>query len=283
VARRKAEREPRLGDRPEVPPVGKAAIRFPLAEDDDPASIERPRPVTAEPSDRLSSVSDATGQHPVLDVGQPTGEVEMPHWTSNATGEVPRVVIGDAPVAGDSQSWTSYASGAPQWRDQSSGWDEPSFADLAADLADDGSVNVGALTPQPYEDEDTLTHDEYLGFDDLEVPAADAPLADLSRVTARGTAADPIRIGSADLGVAPNDRDAESRSNAPMYRPPAGQGTTVVGLRASGALPGWRGRPGHPGRRAVRRRHRRRVGGVFHHQPAHHRPAHHGHPLRVGR
>ena len=35
---------------------------------------------------------------PVMNVGPPTGEHEMPHWTEPATGQVPAVVIGDNAV-----------------------------------------------------------------------------------------------------------------------------------------------------------------------------------------
>jgi len=203
AAKRKRDDEPRLGDRPEVPPVAlKPTIRFPLADGDDAAAIDRPRPMTSTPPNppRLSSVSDATGQHPVISLGPPTAEVELPHWSATAAGEVPRVILGDN-ADDDDQAWTSYAASGPRWRDQDADWDEASIAELAADLGDDEGINVGAMSGI-VPDEASLTHDEFLGFDDLEMPDAPPPEADLSKVSARGTAADPIRIGSADLGVA---------------------------------------------------------------------------------
>ncbi len=201
AARRKGSDEPRPGDRPEPPaaPVT-PSLRFPLGSTEDPAAIERPRPA-AGPT-RLSSVSDATGQHPVISIGPATGETELPHWTASATGEVPKAIAGDADEAGD-DAWSSYAAAGPRWRDQHDAWDEQGFADLAADLADDDSVKVGALAGNA-PPADGITHDEFLDFEDLDVPAAAPPTADLSRVTARGTAADPIRIGASSGRRAPS-------------------------------------------------------------------------------
>lgn len=220
-ARRKPSDEPRVGDRPDGPPEGVVPVAsFPLS-DDGLETIERPRPMLPPdpPTSRLSSVSDATGQHPVISIGASTSETEMPHWTSSATGEVPRVVIG-APDDGD-DSWSSYATSGPRWRDQASDWDGASFADLAADLGDDESVRVGALAPQVV-DEETLTHDEYLGFDDLDMPDAAPPQADHSKVSARGTAADPIRIGSAErTGERPEPRGPAAR-RGPAITPGSG-------------------------------------------------------------
>ena len=88
AAKRLGEDEPRYGDRPEAPAADVTpALRFPLAEDEEPAEIERPKPAPVP--------SRVTGEQPVLSVGPPTGETELLPWTAPATGEVPKVVIVD--------------------------------------------------------------------------------------------------------------------------------------------------------------------------------------------
>lgn len=177
AAKRRRRDEPRYGDRPESPPGDVTpSLRFPLAEDEEPEEIERPRP---------APVPRASGEHPVLSVGPPTGETELPHWTEPATGEVPKVVINDPAADGDQEAWTAYAAGGPRWRDQASDWDSGDFSDLADDLAADPEARVGALDTS-----ERPTLDEFLGFEDLEVPEADLP-----RASGRGSAAAPIRIG----------------------------------------------------------------------------------------
>ncbi len=196
AAKRLGEDEPKYGDRPEPPPPDvKPALRFPLGEDEEPEEIERPRPAPVPPRDTPS------GEQPVLSVGPPTGETELPHWTEPATGEVPKVVISDVDSDEDQAAWTSYASGGPRWRDQHSDWDAGDFSDLADDLAADEDAKVGALdtTERP-------TQEEFLTFDDLEVPEADLP-----RAPARGSADDPIRIGV--------DRGATTPGAAPARTP----------------------------------------------------------------
>jgi phosphatidate cytidylyltransferase len=204
AAKRLGDDEPRYGDRPVPPPDDvKPALRFPLAEDEEPDEIERPKPAPVPRREESPS-----GENPVLSVGPPTGETELPHWTEPATGDVPRVVIGDVDeTAEDQAAWTAYASGGPRWRDQNSDWEAGDFSDLAEDLAGDDAARVGAL--------DTAarpTQEEFLSFEDLEVPEAELP-----RAATRGSAADPIRIGV--------DRAAATPGAAPGAAPtgPAGR------------------------------------------------------------
>jgi phosphatidate cytidylyltransferase len=99
---------------------------------------------------------------PVMNVGSPTGEHEMPHWTEPATGQVPAVVIGDNAPDEDRASMTA----TPRWRSEH---DTTEHGDLLADL---GAVEVeeqvverlGAL-----DTEERITDEAYLNFDDVEL------------------------------------------------------------------------------------------------------------------
>lgn len=179
TARRKSPDEKKYGDRPEPPPKDvKPAMRFPLADTADPNEFERPRmaPVTPPTAD------DPTGSRTVLSVGPPSGETQLPHWTEPATGEVPRVLIGEDD-ADDDGKWAAFTASAPRWKDQNTDW-ELEQDGLFEDLVDDDEARLGALdeTERPMDE-------EFLTFDDLEVPDAAPPTA-----PARGTADDPIRI-----------------------------------------------------------------------------------------
>ena len=99
---------------------------------------------------------------PVMNVGPPTGEHEMPHWTEPATGQVPAVVIGDNVTDDDRASMTD----SPRWRSEH---DTTEHGDLFADL---GSVEpdepvaerLGAL-----DTDDRISDEAYLNFDDVEL------------------------------------------------------------------------------------------------------------------
>ncbi len=117
-----------------------------------------------------------------------SGTVELPHWTEAATGEVPRVIIGDVEDDEEKARWSSFADQGPRWRDQSSGsWepDDTGLADLIADSTDD-EIGLGALDTR-----DRLSDEEFLNFDDLDVPQQDLPTA-----RPRGSFDDPISIQS---------------------------------------------------------------------------------------
>jgi len=99
---------------------------------------------------------------PVMNVGPPTGEHELPHWTEPATGQVPAVVIGENVVDEDRASMTD----TPRWRSEH---DTTEHGDLLADL---GAVEVeeqvverlGAL-----DTDERITDEAYLNFDDVEL------------------------------------------------------------------------------------------------------------------
>ena len=99
---------------------------------------------------------------PVMNVGPPTGEHEMLHWTEPATGQVPAVVIGDNAVDDDRASMTD----TPRFRSEH---DTTAHGDLFADL---GSIEpdepvaerLGAL-----DTDERISDEAYLNFDDVEL------------------------------------------------------------------------------------------------------------------
>jgi len=99
---------------------------------------------------------------PVMNVGPPTGEHEMPHWTEPATGQVPAVVIGDN--AGD-EDRASMAD-TPRWRSEHDTTDHGDLlADLAASEPDEPVVErLGAL-----DTDERISDEAYLNFDDVEL------------------------------------------------------------------------------------------------------------------
>ncbi len=144
VAQRRGTDQPRYGDRPTTPPVDgpRPVLRFPLASSDDVHDIQR-APVA--PS-------------------APPEAAELPHWTEPPSGQVPRIV-GEADEASDDlDDWTAFTSGAPRWRDDSTGYDlgEGGFEFLSSP----GSGEPGGAL-----DESERPHyDEYLSFADLDQP-----------------------------------------------------------------------------------------------------------------
>lgn len=181
AAKRLGPDQKKYGDRPEPPPADvKPAMRFPLADSSDPNEFERPRVAPVTPR----TAEDPTGSSAsVLSVGPPTGETQLQHWTEPATGEVPRVVIGDAEADPDDEGkWAAFAGSSPRWRDQNTDWDRE--ADTGFEFVHDDESRLGALdeTERPMDE-------DYLTFEDLEVPDAASPTA-----ARRGSPDDPIRI-----------------------------------------------------------------------------------------
>ncbi len=236
VVRRKGSDQPKYGDRPSSPPDDvKPALRFPLS-DAAASEIQRPRPAPVEPKgiDDFVTVEDTLRDDPpgsdepgeergdepedavdVISVEPATGETILPHWTAPPTGEVPKVVIGEDDAEDDDARWSSFAANTPRWRDQHEGWDEIDVADLAAPEHEEPV----SADPGP------MTQEEFLTFDDLEVPTSTAGTASPSAPTAppepAGSASDPIRIQSSQPRPAgPIDltgggpRPAEARSGA---------------------------------------------------------------------
>lgn len=98
---------------------------------------------------------------PVFDFGDdPSGQVELPHWTEPATGELPRVLADENPDAGPT------SGPVPVWQDHDGGWGASGFDDLT----EGGDVRVGAL------DDERPHHDEIYAFDEVgEDEAAPTP------------------------------------------------------------------------------------------------------------
>ena len=219
AVRRRGGGRPRHGDRPEPPPTDVTpAIRFPLADSVDPTSIERPKvaPVTPRTADDPTTAAEpgpAAGEppgaqdEPVLTVEPATGEFELPHWTAPPTGEVPAVILSDIDADDDpdeQERWSSFAAATPRWRDEHDDWDD---ADVAAELAEAEST-LGALDTR-----ERMTQEEFLTFDDLEVPAEPSG-------TPGRAAAEPIRIQSGE----PRRRPPAARGGPSLRRPRPGPG-----------------------------------------------------------
>ena len=147
---------------------------------------------------------------PVMNVGPPTGEHEMPHWTEPATGQVPAVVIGDNVTDDDRASMTD----SPRWRSEH---DTTEHGDLFADL---GSVEpdepvaerLGAL-----DTDDRISDEAYLNFDDVELDPQPR-----RRGSRRGRAARSVDIANDSLSaiLLPPDL-VGAPTEAPLPPPPA--------------------------------------------------------------
>ncbi len=208
TAKRRRPDEKKYGDRPEPPPADvKPAMRFPLADAADPNALERPRAKSVTPP----TADDPTGSRPIISVGPPTGETQLPHWTEPATGEVPRVVIGDAgPAEDDDDRWAAFTS-TPRWRDENTDWARDEDHEGFGDLVEDDTTALGAL-----DESDRMMDEDYLTFDDLEVPDAAAPKA-----PPRGTANDPIKIQRSGRTPAPPTPAAAANRSRARARPAA--------------------------------------------------------------
>jgi len=179
--------------------------------------LEPPPIVTSEDLGRPTpgSSAGASLDEPMLSL--PISEsTEMPHWTEPATGEVPKVLIGETDDEDEDARWSSFADQGPRWRDQASGeWDrdDTGVAHLIAD-PEEPEVALGALDTS-----DRMSDEEFLNFDDLDVPQQDLPTA-----RPRGSYDDPISIQSEPARPA--------RPTAPgSPRPSASEGRTAPGPR----------------------------------------------------
>ena len=231
AVKRRASDEPRYGDRPEPPGGPRPSLRFPLADSADPSLIVRPRVAAVEPR-RADDPPDRSGSGEGDDsegglISLPiSGSVELPHWTEPGTGEVPRVIIGVEDDPDDDARWAAFSDQGPRWRDQSTDWDQSDDTGVADLIGDqDAGETYGALDTT-----DRPTDQDFLTFEDLEVPHADLPTA-----PARGSFDDPIRISSEPA------------------RPPAPPTPPSGASRAPAAAAGAAGGAAVPRRRGVRR------------------------------
>ncbi len=228
AVKRKADDQPKYGDRPPPPEDGpRPALRFPLAGADAPPVIDRPRvaPVAPRAADAPYE-PEGPDDEPMITVEPATGETELPHWTEPATGEVPRVIIGEAESDADlaeQDRWSSFANTGPRWRDEHDDWGDDVAADLAEGLAEESAAPMGALDTS-----ERLTQEEFLTFDDLNVPEAPIRGGTAAPSPAPANAVEPvepepIRIQSSP--TAPRQRTATNRSTATRSGPARTQGT----------------------------------------------------------
>jgi phosphatidate cytidylyltransferase len=219
---RKADDQPKFGDRPPPPEGPRPSLRFPLADAADPTAIDRPRVAPVEPrtADDEPRPTVTPEEPPIITVEPATGETELPHWTEPATGEVPKVIIGETDDdEAEQERWSSFANAGPRWRDEHADWDDDVASDLAAGLAE-SEESIGALDTT-----ERLTQEEFLTFDDLNVPVAPtraAPPAPAPDEPVAEPAPEPIRIQSTPTpaAAAPTDRAATRRSSASSRREP---------------------------------------------------------------
>jgi phosphatidate cytidylyltransferase len=115
--------------RPPAPPP-RAPGRFPLPEDNAGAWSAADPP--SEPRRRGRD---------------PSGSVQLPHWTDPPTGEVPR--LGGESADDDYETWSSFTGPGTRFRTDSSDWNSGDFNH--GELAHDDSTMIGALDD----------HDEY--------------------------------------------------------------------------------------------------------------------------
>jgi phosphatidate cytidylyltransferase len=192
VAHRRAEGEPKYGDRPSSPSADgpRPTIRFPLPADESP---------------------DAAGS------ARAAGD--LPHWTDPPTGEVPRIFaaedLGDNPS--DASAWSSFTSGQPRWRGEG---DVDEGVDDFSQLADD-ETRVGAMAG-----DDRPDPEDFFAFDD---EAPDPRWGEQAAVPAGGTwedADDPYASGRT-RSISSDPRRASSSRTQAAYQRPANAGRNV--------------------------------------------------------
>ncbi len=188
VAPRLSEERPRFGDRPDtMPESARPALRFPLDADSDPGDLVRPR---LQGSER--------------DTDEPSGPVEMPHWTDPPTGEVPAVLISED-EDDDLDAWSSFATSSPtRWRESDDDWDDT--GEYTAALSDDEPL--GALDQR-----DRPSDQDLFSFDDIEAVAAERTAA---------ASAERARALTGETRLFPGDEDPtlEDFDDIPLFAEP---------------------------------------------------------------
>jgi len=97
---------------------------------------------------------------PIMNVGPPTGEHELPHWTEPATGQVPAVVLGN------DDTDRSAKPDAPRWRSEH---DTVEHGDLIAELTGIAAESPVAERLGAVDADAELSDEEYLNFDDVDL------------------------------------------------------------------------------------------------------------------
>jgi phosphatidate cytidylyltransferase len=177
------------------------------------ASVSRPSVWAAAAGEQLDELDDpwgpqgtgssSLGSGQTLDVGPPSGSVELPDWKDPPTGQVPRVVLGD-----DEEGWAARTGSQPSWRGDDD-WASPDFDDGLLD-DDTGEVAVGALDSNRPEMSSAFT------FDDM--PSGEQPVIQIGA----DDAAPPGTAGATT--VAPIRSRARTDDDGPTAAPPGGAG-----------------------------------------------------------
>ena len=141
------------------------------------ADARRRRPTSAEPTEPRAV------RCPI------SGSVELPHWTEPATGEVPKVIIGEGDDDEDAARWAAFADQGPRWRDQSDRLGRGRR--VGRGRSSSATTTIRRDVRAPSTPPTARPHEEFLTFDDLEVPPGGLPTA-----PTRGSLDDPIRISS---------------------------------------------------------------------------------------
>lgn len=175
VQRRLGESEPRFGDVPERPAAHAGrTVRLPLPGEliDDEIIIEQspdPEPDFMDglpegpPLHVVDQGEPNVSPEPVVRIvpppaleGEPTGVIELPHWTEPPTGEVPR--IGPESVAtneyefgyddggDDLEAWASLTGSQPRFRDEASDWSDEDYTPTGEVRETTGSVAAISAT-----------------------------------------------------------------------------------------------------------------------------------------
>ena len=232
-------RSPDLADEPPaVAPVDRPADDAPAGAAGPGITLDPPSPpiVTTEDLRRPAGSGADRGDDRLRSVPI-SGSVELPHWTEAGTGEVPKVIIGDVDDDDDENArWSTFADQGPRWRDQTSGEydaDDTGVAHLMADPADEETA-LGALDTS-----DRMRDEEFLNFDDLDVPQQDLPTA-----RPRGSFDDPISIQSEP--ARPARPTAPGAPRRPAASAPRGPADASVRRPVRRPTPGDDGPPGSP-------------------------------------
>lgn len=121
----------------------------------------------AEPAERGPLFDDAGGwadsPAKVFDFAdEPSGQVELPHWTDPPTGELPRVLAGDD--AGPAPTTTG-STPAVSWQGHDGRWGNEGFDDL---IEDDGAARGALDDARPH-------HDDAFDFEEPEPQDEEVP------------------------------------------------------------------------------------------------------------
>lgn len=175
-------------------------------EGDDDARAAGPEEVTDEPPEATSVFDPAGGwaddpdEEPSVKVfdfaDEPSGQVELPHWTDPPTGELPRVLAGDDV---DQATATTGSTPAVSWQGHDGRWGNEGFDDLM----DEDEERMGALDDQRPHHDDAYAFAELEPPDAEEEPVAPAPARDPHRVPpARPVPGEGSPGAGRDVGVA---------------------------------------------------------------------------------